>query len=73
MVLEVIALIVTTLVLELIAVISFERKNENYEFLMVFDFIKCYSSMLIFLVFLTAKSMKDHINFSCMKVISSKS
>jgi hypothetical protein len=29
--------------------------------------------MLIFLVFLTAKSMKDHINFSCMKVISSKS
>jgi hypothetical protein len=68
MVLEVIALIVTTLVLELIAVYNFERKNENYEFLMVFDFIKCYSSLLILLVFFTAKSMKDHINFSYLNV-----
>jgi hypothetical protein len=68
MVLEVIALIVTTLVLEIISAFSFSRRVGNYEFVIVFDFIKCFSSLLISLVFFTAKSMKDHINFSYLKV-----
>jgi hypothetical protein len=68
MVLEVIALIVTTLVLEVISIPNFSRGTGNYEFVIVFDFIKCFSSLLIFLVFFTAKSMKDHINFSYLKV-----
>jgi hypothetical protein len=68
MVLEVIALIVTTVVLEITAVRSFLKDDEGYEFLIVFDLIKCYSSLLILLVFLTAKSMKNHIKFGYLTV-----